>query len=258
MVQPIHLKDKSEINLMRRANMVVHDVLQAVKEMGVPGATTADMNAKAAEIIKKAGGTATFLNYTFSGNKSKPFPATICAAKNEVVVHGFPDKTPLKEGDIVSIDCGCKLGGYCGDSAITFPIGKVSPLANKLMNTTIKCLEAAISKCVEGNRIGDIASAIQALAEKEGFGVVREFVGHGIGKEMHEAPHVPNFGKAGQGRILRAGLVIAIEPMVTEGTYEVVVLDDGWTVVTKDRKLAAHFEHTVAITKGEPFVLSRP
>ena len=258
MAQSIQLKNKSEIDLMRKANMIVYEVLQAIKDMGVPGVTTADMNAKAQEIIKKAGAIPTFLNYTFTGSKTKPFPSTICASKNEVVVHGFPDKIPLKEGEIVSIDCGCKLNGYCGDSAITLPIGKVSPVANKLMETTVKCLEAAISKCVEGNRIGDISSAIQTMAEKNGFGVVREYVGHGIGKEMHEPPHVPNFGKAGQGRRLREGLVIAIEPMLTEGTYEVVILSDGWSVATKDRKLAAHFEHTVAIVKGKPFVLSRP
>ena len=258
MAQSIQLKNKSEIDLMRKANMIVYEVLQAIREMGVPGVTTVEMDAKAQEIIKKAGAIPTFLNYTFAGSKTKPFPAAICSSKNEVVVHGFPDKIPLKEGEILSIDCGCKLNGYCGDSAITIPIGKVSSVANKLMEVTVKCLESAISKCIEGNRIGDISSAIQTLAEKNGFGVVREYVGHGIGKEMPEPPHVPNFGKVGQGRILREGLVIAIEPMVTEGGHEVVVADDGWTVSTKDRKLAAHFEHTVAITKRGPYVLSRP
>lgn len=243
---------------MRKANMIVYEVLQAVKEMGVAGVTTAEMDAKATEIIQKAGAVPTFLNYVPAGSRVRPFPATICASKNEVIVHGIPDKVPLKDGDIVSIDCGCKIDDFCGDSAITFAIGKVSSLAERLMKTTELCLTSAIAQCLVGNRIGDISNAIQTLAEKAGFGVVRDFVGHGIGHIMHEPPHVPNYGRAGQGRILREGLVIAIEPMITQGTYVVEVLHDGWTAVTKDRQLAAHFEHSIAITKNGPIILSHP
>ncbi len=254
----IEYKTSDQINKMRVANMIVFEALQAVKEMAAVGITTADMDRKAFEIIKNAGAVPTFLNYVPAGSKMSPFPATICASKNEIIVHGIPDKTPLKEGDIVSVDCGCKIGGYCGDSAITFAIGKVSTVADKLMETTKLCLENAIAQCLIGNRIGDIGYAVQTLAESEGYGVVREYVGHGIGKVMHEPPHVPNFGKKGQGRVLREGLVIAIEPMITEGTYQTMSLSDGWSVSTLDKKLAAHFEHTVAITKSGPFVLSRP
>jgi methionyl aminopeptidase len=254
----ITLKTPAEINKMRKANMIVYEVLHALKDMSAPGVTTADLDAKAVEIIKKAGAMPTFLNYVPAGSRVRPFPATICASKNEVIVHGIPDKVPLNEGDIVSIDCGCKIDDFCGDSAITFAVGKAGPLAERLMKTTESCLSAAIAKCVIGNRIGDISNAVQTLAEKAGFGVVREFVGHGIGHVMHEPPHIPNYGQAGQGRILREGLVIAIEPMITEGSYEVQVLNDGWTAVTKDRKLAAHFEHTIAITKKGPVILSYP
>ncbi|MBP9838621.1 MAG: type I methionyl aminopeptidase, partial [Proteobacteria bacterium] len=177
---------------------------------------------------------------------------------NEAIVHGLPNSTPLKEGDILSIDYGCVFEGYYGDSAITVPIGKISAENQKLLDVTKQSLEEAILACKPGNRIGDISEAVQVLVEKNGFGIIREFVGHGIGTAMHEPPPVPNFGKAGQGRVLKPGMVIAIEPMVSVGSFNVKVLADGWTAVTADGSMAAHFEHTVAITDNGCWVLSRP
>lgn len=254
----IQLKSKAEIDIMRRANMIVHDVLQALAEMVAPGVTTADLNAKAAEMTKAANAEPAFLNYPAVSKGVPPFPGVICASVNEVIVHGIPDNRPLAEGDILSIDYGCCYQGFFGDAAVTVPIGKVSAEAEKLLRVTAQSLDDAIAQCRAGNRIGDISGAVQERVEKNGFGIVREFVGHGIGRAMHEPPHVPNFGTRGQGRVLRPGLVLAIEPMVTAGSHEAMVLEDGWSAATRDGSLAAHFEHSVAITESEPIVLSRP
>jgi len=254
----IPLKTKDEISLMRSANLIVHEVLQALQEMVVPGVTTADLDRKARELTNKAGAVSAFLDYPSSSEGVIPFPGVICSSRNEEIVHGIPNDVPLKEGDIISIDYGCCYKGYFGDSAITVAVGKINAEATRLLEVTKQSLQDAIAQCRSGNRIGDISAAVQRCVEAAGFGVVREFVGHGIGRAMHEPPQVPNFGKPEMGRILKPGMVLAIEPMVTVGSFDVKVLDDGWTAVTRDGSLAAHFEHTVAITNSDPFVLSRP
>ncbi len=254
----IQLKSPTEVEVMRRANMIVFEVLQALSQMVRPGVTTADLDERAREITKEKGVKAAFLGYPSSSRGVEPFPGVICASVNEAIVHGVPNKVPLKSGDIVSIDYGCVYEEYFGDSALTVAVGEISTEAKKLLSITEQALEDAISQCVAGNRIGDISAAVQSRVEGNGFSVVREFVGHGIGRAMHEPPHVPNFGVRGQGRVLREGMVLAIEPMVTAGSAEAKVLADGWTAVTRDKSYAAHFEHTVAITDGKPYVLSRP
>ncbi len=254
----IQLKSKDEIEIMRRANMIVYEVLNVLAEMVKPGVTTKELDQKAHELTLARGAKAAFLNYPGPSKQIVPFPGVICASVNDVIVHGIPNEVPLKEGDILSIDYGCCLEGYFGDSAVTVPVGTVTEKAKKLLEVTQQSLQDAITQCVAGNRIGDISSAVQRCVEGNGFAVVREFVGHGIGRALHEPPHVPNFGAPGQGRVLRPGMVLAIEPMVTTGSYEARLLDDGWTAVTKDGGLAAHFEHSIAITDGAPYVLSRP
>ncbi len=254
----IQLKSKDEIELMRKANMIVFEVHQALREMVVPGVTTRDLDEKAKELCLKKGAKPAFLGYPASSPSVQDFPGVICASPNEVIVHGIRNDVPLKEGDIISIDFGCCIDGFFGDAAVTHGVGKIDKAAEELLKVTSDSLEDAIVQCRAGNRIGDISHAVQTRVESRGFGVVREFVGHGIGRNMHEPPHVPNFGKAGQGRVLKPGLVLAIEPMVTAGTFETRILEDGWTAVTRDGSLAAHFEHTVAITDGDPYVLSRP
>ena len=253
----IILKSKQEIEKLRKANLVVSDVLDICEEMAKPGVSTWDMEIAARKYLEKVGAKSAFLNYKPAYDYS-PFPAVLCTSVNEVVVHGIPNKDEiLKEGDILSVDFGAFVEGYCGDSARTFPIGKVSPVAEKLIEATKRSLDLAIEKMEAGNRLLDIGFAVQSHVESQGFNVIRDFVGHGIGKKMHESPQVPNFGTPGRGILLKKGLVLAIEPMVVEGDYEIEVLDDGWTVVTRDGKLAAHFEHSVAITENGPFVLSR-
>lgn len=254
----IQLKTKSEIEIMRRANMIVYEVLQTLAEMVKPGTTTLELDQKARDLTEQFGVKAAFLGYPSSNREVAPFPGVICASTNEAIVHGVPNRTPLKEGDILSIDYGCVHQGFYGDSAITVAVGAVSEQADRLLSVTKQSLEFAIVQCRAGNRIGDISAAVQEHVDNNGFFVVREFVGHGIGRAMHEPPHVPNFGQRGQGRLLKTGMVLAIEPMVTVGSCEARVLDDGWTAVTRDGGLAAHFEHTVAVTSGDPYVLSRP
>ncbi|HQH26078.1 MAG TPA: type I methionyl aminopeptidase [Oligoflexia bacterium] len=254
----IQLRRKEEIELMRRANMAVYEVLQILREMVLPGVTTAELDQRAKDECVRRGAVPAFLNYPSPSPDVAPFPGVICSSVNDVIVHGMSSNEPLKDGDILSIDFGCSIDGYFGDAALTVPVGNVSAKAAHLVDVTRQSLERAIEACIAGNRIGDISHAVQSLAEANGFGVVREFVGHGIGTRMHEPPHVPNFGQAGQGRQLKPGMVIAIEPMITEGSFETKILDDGWTAVTKDGSLAAHFEHTVAITTDKPYVLSRP
>jgi methionyl aminopeptidase len=254
---PIQIKSRAELELMRTANLVVREVLETLREMVSPGVTTYDLDQKARELSKKHNATPAFLNYVPKGSSLPPFPGVICSSVNEVIVHGIPNHQPLKEGDVVSVDYGCFVNGFCGDSATTIPVGKIIPRTAQLLEITQLALQDAIGQCYAGKRIGDIASAVQGRVEKYGFGVVREFVGHGIGRNMHEPPHVPNFGIKGKGILLRPGMVLAIEPMITAGSYQVQVLDDGWTAVTKDGSISAHFEHSVAITNSEPYVLSK-
>jgi len=238
--------------------MIVYEVHQVLGEMVVPGVTTRDLDEKAKEICFANGAKPAFLGYPASSPSVPDFPGVICASPNEVIVHGIRDDVALKEGDILSIDFGCCIDGFFGDAAVTHAVGEIDTAAQELLDVTSASLDDAIVQCRAGNRIGDISNAIQTRVEGKGFGVVREFVGHGIGRNMHEPPHVPNFGQAGQGRVLKPGLVLAIEPMVTVGAFEMRILEDGWTAVTRDGSLAAHFEHTVAITDGDPYVLSRP
>jgi len=248
----IQLKSPAEIGKLREANLIVADVLDQLEAAAKPGMTTWELNEIADRRLKQLKAESAFLGY-------HGYPAVLCTSVNEVVVHGIPRKdVVLKEGDLLSIDFGAFKDGWCGDSARTIPMGKVSKKAEALMTATRESLEKAIAQCVPGNRLGDIGWAVQSHVEPQGFSVVRQFVGHGIGRAMHEEPHVPNYGDAGKGRRLSAGLVVAIEPMINAGTPEVVVEDDGWTAVTKDGSLSAHFEHSVAITDDGPIVLSRP
>lgn len=246
----IDIKSENELKLISEAGKIVNLILKELKAGARPGVTTADLERKAVEIIKKFDARSAFQGY-------RGFPGVICTSLNEQVVHGIPGNTRLSSGDILSIDVGIEKNGYYADSALTVPIGdKVSEKALSLIDVTEKALRLGIEKAVEGNRLFDISNAIQEFAESHGYGVVREFVGHGIGKSLHEDPEVPNFGRQGTGPRLKRGMVLAIEPMINEGGYEVEVLSDGWTAVTKDRKLSAHFEHTIAITEGEARILT--
>jgi methionyl aminopeptidase len=246
----IQLKSAREIEIMREANVHVAEILDLMCEAAVPGASTWDLDQIARREIEQRKVESAFLGY-------HGFPATVCASVNEQIVHGIPSKkTVFKEGDILGLDFGVVHRGYVGDSARTVGIGEVSNEAQRLMDVTRASLEAAIAVCRANNRLSDIGTAVQTCAEAAGFSVVRDFVGHGIGQEMHEEPQVPNYYEGPRPR-MKPGLVIAIEPMINEGTHEVKVLEDGWTAVTRDGKLSAHFEHSVAITEGDPIVLSR-
>lgn len=253
----IILKSPAEIEKMRRAGQLVAKVLRAVREKVAVGVTTLELDTMAEKIIRDAGGVPAFKGYLPHFIESGPFPATLCTSVNSEVVHGIPGERPLQEGDLLSIDTGALLDGYYGDAAISVSVGKERPGARKLMEVTEHALEAGIVMCQPGNRMGDLSNAIQSVVEAEGFSVVRSFVGHGIGKEMHEDPPVPNYGARGKGVVLKAGMVLAIEPMVNEGGYEVAASPDSWPVKTKDGSLSAHFEHTVAITENGPDVLTR-
>jgi len=238
----IQLKSPAEIAKLREANLIVNDVLDTLEAAAKPGMTTWELNDIADKRMKQLKGQSAFLGY-------HGYPAVLCTSVNEVVVHGIPRKDlVLKPGDILSIDFGAFKDGWCGDSARTIPIGDVTPAAQALMRVTRESLERAIAACVPGNRLGDIGWAVQSHAEANGYSVVRQFVGHGIGRAMHEEPHVPNYGDAGKGRRLSPGLVIAIEPMVNAGGPGVRMADDGWSVYSEDESLAAHFELTVAVT----------
>jgi methionyl aminopeptidase len=248
----IRLKSTSEIAKLREANLIVADVLDLLESSAKPGMTTWELNEIAATRLRQLKAESAFLGY-------HGYPAVLCTSVNDVVVHGIPRKdVVLKEGDLLSIDFGAFKDGWCGDSARTVPMGQVSEQASALIAATRESLDRAIEKCVPGNRLGDIGWAVQSHVEPKGYSVVRQFVGHGIGRAMHEEPHVPNYGEAGKGKRLSAGLVVAIEPMVNAGTQEVVIKEDGWTAVTRDGSLSAHFEHSVAITDDGPIVLSRP
>lgn len=248
----IILKTREEIGKMRKSNLVVAEILEILKENVRPGASTMDLELITEEETKNRGVLPAFKGY-------KDYPYCLCTSVNNEVVHGMPSKGKvLKDGDILSIDFGVLSNGYYGDAAVTVPVGRVTSEAKRLMDVTADSLDLAIRAAEEGGRLMDISAAVQRHVEAAGFSVVREFVGHGIGRELHEPPQVPNFGIAGRGIRLRAGMVLAIEPMVNAGTSEVRILDDGWTAVTADGGLSAHFEHTVAITPDGPYVLSRP
>jgi methionyl aminopeptidase len=240
---PVVLKSQEEIEKMRRAGRIVREVLELVRVHAKPGATTLDLETLAESRIAELGARPAFKGY-------HGYPCVLCTSVNSEVVHGIPSKKRvLKEGDIVSVDCGAVIDGYYGDAAITIPVGeKIEPKTQKLLEVTEASLKAAIAAVKPGATLGDIGAAVQGVVEAEGFSVVRDFVGHGIGVHMHEEPQVPNFGEAGRGMKLRAGMVLAIEPMVNVGKPEVRVLKDGWTAVTDDGSMSAHFEHTVAVT----------
>lgn len=245
------LRTPAEIEQMRRAGSLVGQVLEKLREHVAPGVSTRELDAIAENMIRSRGGVPSFKGY-------RGYPASICASVNNEIIHGIPGDRMLVDGDIISIDCGAMLGGYHGDAAMTFPVGPVSAEAEKLMTVTREALNAGIAMARLKMRLGDIGNAIQRHVEANGFSVVRDFVGHGIGRHMHEDPQIPNFGPAGMGMRLRTGMVLAIEPMVNAGGHEVVVMDDGWTACTRDGSLSAHFEHTVAITDDGPEVLTLP
>ncbi|MBR5859765.1 MAG: type I methionyl aminopeptidase [Bacteroidaceae bacterium] len=250
----IFLKTSDEIELLRQANLLVGKTLAEVAKIIEPGVTTKQLDKVAEEFIRDNGAIPTFKGYpNYDGT---PFPGSICASVNDVVVHGIPNDVPLKEGDIISVDCGTKLNGFCGDSCYTFCVGEVDEETKKLLQVTKESLYKGIEQAVHGKRLGDVGCAIQTHCEQNGFGVVREFVGHGIGREMHESPEVPNYGRKGNGLQLRQGMCIAIEPMITLGKRQIFMERDGWTVRTRDRKNAAHFEHTIAVGRNGADILS--
>jgi methionyl aminopeptidase len=245
-------KSKDQIALMRRAGKVVAEMHEVCTRASKPGATTLDVDAVAREVLERRGARSNFLNY-------HGFPAVVCTSPNDVIVHGIPSETVvLEEGDILSIDCGAIIEGWHGDAAITIPVGDIDDESKQLLEVTRASLEAAIEEVVADHRLGDVGAAVEGVAEAAGFSVVREYVGHGIGTAMHEEPQVPNYGPAGRGMKLKVGHVLAIEPMVNAGGPETLLLDDGWTVVTKDGRRSAHFEHTIAVTDHGPEVLTLP
>jgi len=251
-MRQIHIKSDSELQAMRKAGHVNATVLATVKELLKPGVSTADLNAAAEEVLKKHG-----CFSPFKGYGHPPFPASITVSINEELVHGVPSKKrKLKDGDIVSIDCGTVLDGFVADSAFTAGVGEISQDARTLLDVTKEALNKGIEKMRPGNRTGDVSAAIQSYVEDHGFFVTREYTGHGVGRQMHEGPQVPNYGKAGTGMLLKPGMTIAIEPMVLVGTADTTVLSDQWTVISADESLTAHFEHSVAVTDGEPLILT--
>lgn len=251
------LKSRRELDAMREAGRVVGLILERLREAAKPGVSTGELDELAAALIREHGVKSAFKGYAPGGLPA--YPAVLCASINDEIVHGIPSrKRVLKEGDIIGLDFGIVKDGWYGDSAITVGVGAISDEAARLVDATRRCLEIGIEQAKVGNRLFDIGAAIQSYAEGLGFGVTRDFVGHGIGRRMHEDPQVPNYGKAGQGIRLKAGMVLAIEPMINAGTWEVDVLEDQWTAVTADGRLSAHFEHTVAITEEGPVVLTLP
>ncbi len=251
----VFLKTEDEISLMREANQLVGKTLAELAKHVIPGVTTLQLDKIADEFIRDHGGIPTFKN--FPNPFGEPFPASICTSINEEVVHGIPRENQiLKEGDIISVDCGILLAGYNGDSCYTFCVGEVAEETKELLNVTKEALYLGIKEAVAGNHLGDIGYAIQQYCESRGYGVVRELTGHGIGKEMHEEPKVPNYGRRGNGILLKEGMCIAIEPMITMGDRHIGLMPDKWTIRTLDGKPAAHFEHTIAIRKGQAEILS--
>jgi methionyl aminopeptidase len=248
---PIDLKSPREIALMRAGGRILAEIMERLRTFVKPGISTAEIDQEVEAVILSKGAKPAFKGY-------RGFPATVCTSINEEVVHGIPSPhRRLKEGDIIGLDLGCVVDGYYADCAFTLPVGEVSPRVQKLLDVTRESLDRAVAQCRPGRRLGDISHAVQEHVERHGFSVVRAFVGHGIGRELHEDPQIPNFGEPGRGPVLKAGMVFAIEPMVTMGGWEVRILPDRWTAVTEDGSLAAHFEHTVAITENGPDVLTR-
>jgi methionyl aminopeptidase len=246
----IVLKSEDEIKRMAESCRIVAEVLEGMRKNITLGVSTKELDGFAESYIISRGAQPAFKGY-------RGYPASVCTSINEQVVHGIPSTKKLKDGDIISLDIGVYYRGFYGDAAVTLTVGSVSSQARKLISVTEKALDAGMERAVAGNRLSDISSAIQECVESEGFSIVRSFVGHGIGRELHEEPQIPNFGKPGEGPELRPGMTLAIEPMVNAGGWEVVILDDGWTAVTKDKSLSAHFEHTVAITKNGLNILTK-
>ena len=249
MAKTVYIKTNEEIELIRESSLLVGKTLAEVSKAIKPGVKTSELDRIAEEFIRDNHAEPAFKGY-------HGFPATLCISPNEQVVHGIPGKYELKDGDILSVDCGVKKNGFFGDSAYTFCVGEVKEETKKLLEVTKRSLYLGLEQCVEGKRVGDISSAVQSYCESFGYGIVRELVGHGVGRELHEAPEVPNYGKKGSGMKLAEGMVIAVEPMVNMGTKEVKQWSDGWTITTKDNKPSAHFEHTVVIRKNKVEILS--
>ena len=248
----IVIKSPQEIAALRKAGRINARALDAVRQLIRPGVTTAELDAAAEEVIRKHGASPTFKGYP----GPYPYPASICVSINEQLVHGIPGKRTLQVGDIVSVDCGSTFEGFVGDSAFTIGVGEISTQAQRLVKVTEQALYEGIRQMRDGNRVGDVSAAIQTFVEGTGFYVTREYTGHGVGRQMHEGPQVPNYGISGRGQILRQGMTIALEPMVLVGTSQTRVLPDQWTVVSIDGSLTAHWEHSVAITDGEPLILT--
>lgn len=247
----IQIKSAHEIKLMQEAGRITTAARAAVGALVAPGITTRELDEEARKVIEGFGATPSFLNYN-------GFPYSLCCSVNNEVIHGFPGKYKIKEGDIVSVDVGACYMGYHGDCADTFPAGKISAEAERLISVTRQSFYEGIKMAREGQRVSDISHAVQTYVEKHGYSVVRDYVGHGVGSRLHEDPEVPNFGNPGRGPRLAAGMVIAVEPMVNEGRFGVSTLSNGWTVVTKDGKLSAHYENTILITGGDPVILTQP
>ena len=247
----ITIKSAEEVGKMRKAGALLHQVLEELRKLVEPGVTTAYIDEVAEKLIRDGGAIPSSKGY-------EGFPSSICASVNDEVVHGFPSKRVLKEGDLLSIDCTLLLDGWQSDSAFSVAVGKASPETERLIRVTEECFWIGLDKARAGNRIGDIGHAVQEHAEKNGYGVIRDLCGHGIGREMHEDPSVPNFGTAGRGVRLRPGMVFTIEPMIARGRWPIYVDDNGWTIITRDHSWCSHYEHTLVVTEGDPEILSWP
>jgi methionyl aminopeptidase len=245
----VPIRTESEIDLIRHSSLLVAKTHGEISNWIEPGVSLRKLDSIAEDFIRSAGGVPAFKGY-------HGFPNTLCISLNDVVVHGIPSDYELRDGDVVSVDCGVKMNDYFGDSAYTYVVGQVSESALQLLKKTLECLDEGILAAVDGNRVGDIGFAVQQCAEKAGYGVVRELVGHGVGKNLHEKPEVPNYGKRGSGIVLKEGMVLAIEPMINQGTARIKQHRDGWTISTADKKLSAHYEHTVVVRKGKAEILS--
>lgn len=251
----IILKSGEEIRRMREAGRIIARVLNTIREAAVPGVSTAELNFLAEKVLEQHKARPVFKGYTF-GNGMPPFPATITACINAELVHGIPGERRLQDGDLLTVDCGCLYEGFVGDAAISVGVGQVGPDVNELLQVTEEALQIGINQAHSGNRVGDISAAIQRYVEGQGYNVVRGYGGHGVGRSMHEDPHIPNYGAAHRGPKLRPGMTFAIEPMVLQGKKDVITLEDHWTVVAKDGKLTAHCEHTIAVTENGPEILT--
>ena len=246
-------KSSTEVEKMRRAGQIVGDVHRMLRDFVRPGVSTQELDRRAEAMIRQAGATPTFKGYAVG---REVFPATLCVSINEEIVHGIPSNRVLEDGDVISIDCGATLEGYVGDSAYTYEVGSVTDEIKELLRHTNESLYRAIAVALPGNRIGDIGYAVESYIEPMGYGIVQEFCGHGVGKRLHEAPQIPNYGLPGTGRRIKSGWCLAIEPMVNLGTHRTRTLDDGWTVITADNSISAHYEHSIAVTEDGPLILT--